>query len=347
MARSRWILLALLTAALVLVACEAEEVAEPDDPTPTPAATPGTPEPDAEPTAADEPDEPREAHRAVELPGPRTEVTGTDWDGRIVAIGGLDDTGAALPDVHVYDPQTDAWERGPDLPEPLHHTAVTTLDGRVYVVGGYTIRGGSWVALADVWSLGEGEDEWRAEPPLATARGALAATSTGDRIVGVGGVDLAGTVLTSTEFLGAGADAWEPGPELATAREHLDATAVGDEVYAIAGRAGGFATNRDSVEVLRDGAWHDAGRLNHARGGIGAATVHGVPCVTGGEEDAGTIGSVECLVDGAWEIVAALEVSRHGLAVAARDGWLHVVGGGPEPRLTVSDVHEVIPIDLP
>jgi hypothetical protein len=149
-------------------------------------------------------------------------------------------------------------------------------------------------------------------------------------------------------MLESGADDWEPGPEMATVREHLAATAVGDEVYAIAGRQGGdFGTNRDSVEVLRDGAWHDAGTLHHSRGGIGAATIDGVPCVTGGEEDAGTIGSIECLVDGSWEIVAELEIPRHGLVVAERDGWLHVIGGGPEPRLTVSGVHEVIPITLP
>lgn len=94
---------------------------------------------------------------------------------------------------------------------------------------------------------------------------------------------------------------------------------------------------------MRDGAWRDGGTLN-ARGGMAAATVDGVACVTGGEEDAGTIGSIECLIDGSWEIVAELEVPRHGLVVAARDRRLHVIGGGQEPLLTMSDVHEVIPI---
>lgn len=337
---------AVLAAAILVAGCEVAEVAAPEEEatlTPTGEADPSTPG-ETEPDELVVTDEPLEPRRAADLPGSRTEVTGTSWGERIIAVGGLDDTGAAMSNVDVYDPQTDTWSQGPDLPVALHHTAVAALDERVYVVGGYSIRGGSWAAEAAVWSLGAGEDEWREEPPLDTARGALAVASTGGRLVAVGGVAPDGTVLATTEVLELGAAGWVPGPGLGTAREHLAATAVDHEVYALAGRAGGFATNRDSVEVLRDDAWYDAGTLNHARGGIGAATVHGVPCVAGGEEDAGTIGSVECLFDGAWEIVAELEVPRHGLLVAGFDGWLHIIGGGPEPRLTTSSVHEVIPI---
>ena len=198
-----------------------------------------------------------------------------------------------------------------------------------------------------VWSLGQGETEWREEPPLATARGALAVASTGDRLVAIVGVDRSRQVLASTEVFDPETGEWTPGPDLSTPREHLDATAVGDEVFAIAGRAGGFDTNRASVEVLRDGAWQAAPDVQHSRGGIGAATVEGRPCVAGGEEPGGTIAPVECLVDGAWEVVGELEVARHGLVVAAVDGDLHVIGGGPQPGLTVSDVHEVLPVTVP
>lgn len=342
---------ALAATVLALAACTTPEAGPPDDATP-PGPAPATATPtalatdpasdEAAPTAA-----PTPARRAAPLPAARTEVTGTAWDGKVVAVGGLDGDGQAVADVDVYDPETDTWSQAPPLPTALHHTAVATLGDRLYVVGGYSIQDGSWVAEAAVWSLGVGQERWTAEPSLGTPRGALAVASTGGRLVAVGGVGPDGGVLASTEVLDRDAEGWQPGPAMAIPREHLAATAAGDEVYAIAGRGGGFETNRDSVEVLRDGAWSDAGTLHAARGGIGAATVGGIPCVTGGEEEAGTIGSVECRVDGSWEVVAALEVPRHGLAVAALDGRLHVVGGGPEPRLTISDVHEVIPIRLP
>ncbi len=91
-----------------------------------------------------------------------------------------------------------------------------------------------------------------------------------------------------------------------------------------------------------------------AAGGIGAATVEqgardfgyagGFMCVAGGEAPgARPIAEVACLrKDGSgWKVIGKLEVPRHGLAVEAPGDQLHVIGGGPEPGLHVSDVHEV------
>jgi N-acetylneuraminic acid mutarotase len=306
--------------------------------------TPGPdPRTDGSATPADDTTRQR---RAADLPEPRPEVTGAVWDGRIVVAGGLDAQGSAVSNVDIYDPTTDAWSRGPDLPVALHHTAMATLDDRVYVVGGYVSGGRAWVPQAAVWSIGPGEDEWRTAPPLTSPRGALAVAATEDRLVAVGGVGPNEQVLTSTEELESAAERWVPGPELATAREHLAAVAVGGEVYAIAGRAGGLESNHDSVEVLRDGTWQNAPALSFARGGVGAATVDGIACVVGGEEPEGTIGSIECLTEGSWEVIGELDVPRHGLAVTVFDGALHVIGGGPEPGLTISGVHEVLPLGM-
>ncbi len=193
-----------------------------------------------------------------------------------------------------------------------------------------------------MWSLGNEETAWRKEPPLSLPRGALAVASTPDALVAVGGV--AGPDLVRTEILELGATSWKRGPDLTTPREHLAATYHDGRVYAIAGRAGSLESNRDSVESWAPGetAWRPEPKLNHARGGIGAATVKRAPCVAGGEAPGDrTIAEVECLHDGAWKVVGRLEVPRHGLAVAAPDAQLHVIGGGPKPGLHVSDVHEM------
>ena len=60
----------------------------------------------------------------------------------------------------------------------------------------------------------------------------------------------------------------------------------------------------------------------------------------------GTIPSVECIIDGAWEVVGTLEVPRHGLAMIAVGEVLHVIGGGPQPGLFVSDAHEVVDVGV-
>ena len=278
--------------------------------------------------------------RAPLPPPQRTEVTGSFWDGKVVIVAGLlrDDTPSAQVDF--YDPGTDRWSPGPRLPQPLHHTATGVLGDRIYVVGGYTGTAGNWQPVADVVSLGPGEARWRPEPPLAGPRGALAVASLDDALVAAGGVGSGPEVRT--EVLRQGAAAWERGPDLAYPTEHLAATGAGGRAYAIAGRYRSLEGNLDLVSSFApgDSRWRKEPALRRSRGGIGAAAPAGHPCVAGGEAPDGTIGSVECLVDGRWRDVAMLAVPRHGVAVVAVGQTLHVIGGGPQPALFVSDAHE-------
>jgi hypothetical protein len=280
-------------------------------------------------------------HRsAAPLPVPRTEVTGTAWRGRAVVVGGLTADGAASPLVHAYDLRGDRWERLPDMPVALHHTAAGVLAGDLYVVGGYSGRR-PWVPERRVWVLSSGAGSWRAGPPLTVARGALAVAATGDTLVAIGGVGPTGT-HQSAEVLRGSAGRWQMVTSLDTTREHLAATTGPAGVLAIAGRDGGLVTNRNSVEVFTGNSWSPAPSLTRRRGGIAAATVGDLPCVAGGEEPGETIAPIECLLGGGWVVVTDLDVPRHGLAAVALDRTLHVIGGGPRPGLTVSDVHEVL-----
>lgn len=296
------------------------------------------------------------SERMAPLPAPpRTEVVAARFFHGLAVLGGLTADGNASAQVDRFFFPTNQWNSLPALPVPLHHAGAGELGDRLYVVGGYTgTAGAAWTPVAEVWSLGNGEEKWRPEPPLSAPRGALAVASLGNALVAVGGV--AGPDLVRTEILELGATSWRRGPDLTVPREHLAATSLDGRVYAIGGRAGALETNRDSVESWAPGepAWRQEPKLNHSRGGIGAATVKqggrdfgyagGMICVAGGEAPGDrTIAEVECLPPGAsaWKVVGRLEVPRHGLAVGAPDGQLHVIGGGPKPGLHVSDVHEV------
>jgi hypothetical protein len=282
------------------------------------------------------------------LPAPRrTEVTGTFWDRKIVIVAGLlaDDTPSAQVDF--YDPSTDRWSAGSPLPVPLHHTATGVLGGRLYVVGGYTGTSGRWLPVADVRSLGPGETEWRSEPALAGPRGALAVATLDAALVAVGGVGSGREVRT--EVLRIGASAWEAAPDLPHPTEHLAATGSGGRAYSIGGRYQSLEGNLDTVHSFAPGdrRWRKEPSLTHTRGGIGAATAADRPCVAGGEEPEGTIASIECLVDRRWRQVATLAVPRHGIAVVAVGSMLHVIGGGLQPGLFVSDTHEAFHLPGP
>jgi hypothetical protein len=207
------------------------------------------------------------------------------------------------------------------------------------------------VPTRTVFSLGEGEDRWREEPvELRALRGAHGAATNGEHsIVVAGGVDGDGQVIALVDRVCTGCGAAGEGPALAEPREHFALVGVGGDIYAIGGRVGGAATNKTSVEVLPEGglAWESGPRLGVARGGTAAAVVDGRPCVAGGETPEVTIAEVECLNDGRWEVVARLATPRHGVAVVGLGDILHVIGGGPEPGLTVSGVHQVFELPRP
>jgi hypothetical protein len=280
---------------------------------------------------------------ATPLPEPRTEVAGALWftlDATVIALAGgftADGSPSSRLDLLGVD---GVWTRGPDLPAAYDHASLVSTDLRLWLVGGYA----DGVPTRKVFSLGFGEDKWREESPLDEPRGALATVPVDGGLIAIGGANDSG-VLATTEIYDLEPGEWRAGPELGTPREHTSAVAVLDTVYAIGGRQLSLDTNLRSVESLRipDGEWKSEPDLSFSRGGIAAAGVN-YPCVAGGEEPSGTIGSVECLRDGAWEVVATLAVPRHGLAMVAVGNVLHVLGGGPQPGLFVSDAHEVFEI---
>ena len=279
---------------------------------------------------------------ATPLPEARTEVAGALWittERIVIAVaGGYTADGLPSSRLDVLD-ESGVWTRGPDLPAAYDHTSLVTFEGRLWLVGGNA----DGRPTRDVFSLGR-DDQWREEARLRVPRAALATVAANGRLVAIGGANDDG-VLASTEIYDPDAGEWQAGPGLDVPREHTAAAVVGNTAYAIGGRQLSLKTNLTSVEslTLPDGKWRPEADLNFSRGGIAAASVPDGPCVAGGEEPEGTIASVECLVDDEWGVVATLAVPRHGLAMIA-SGRLHVLGGGPQPGLTVSDTHEVFTV---
>jgi hypothetical protein len=66
----------------------------------------------------------------------------------------------------------------------------------------------------------------------------------------------------------------------------------------------------------------------------------------GGEEPAGTIREVLAyrVADRRWVPLDDLPTPRHGVGVAALGGRVYVIGGGPQPGLTVSAANESLAV---
>lgn len=126
-------------------------------------------------------------------------------DGNVVANG--------YDDVQIYDPATDAWVasgEGPDAPRPLPQARggmgkAVYLGGVFYVIGGETLDGpgaspAGVYARVDIYD--PARNEWRAGPPMPTARHGIFPVAHGPGIwVAGGGVQAGASASRVVEFM--------------------------------------------------------------------------------------------------------------------------------------------------
>jgi Kelch motif protein/galactose oxidase-like protein len=303
------------------------------------------------------------------MPTPRTEVAVAALDGLIYVIGGFEGDGSASDKVEVYDPATDTWSEAAPLPEARHHAAATGLGGpRVWVIGGFDASGG---ARAETFLYDPATNSWSAGEPLANERGAAAVARVdaeiqvmyvvgGARTGTGGGQENVGA--TESYVLDRG---WDTDPDLPTPRDHLAAVGIPVRVYVFGGRLNGdYGQNVNTAQVydggtsVSDGTWRNLRPMPTARSGIAAVSFPGTwdgcpDCephpfgntiyVFGGESPEGTFDENE-MYDPAtdtWTTMAPMPTPRHGLGAAVVGDKIYVIGGGPEPGLSVSGANEV------
>jgi non-specific serine/threonine protein kinase len=276
-------------------------------------------------------------HSGPALPVARTEVAAARSGSAIVVAGGFLVDGSSTARVDVYDPAKGAWRRGPDLPQPLNHAAAATLKGDAVVVGGFASGGRPTTTAVRL----DG-DRWQALPPLPRPRAAAAAVALKGRLYVLGGVTTNGLAKVALVY-DPPHHRWAQLPGIAP-RQHLAAAAARGRIYAIAGRAAGDDTNVATVQSWAPGEkrWRTEKPVPEARGGTGAATVDGTIVSAGSEAPQGTSGAVYGLDThrGTWRRLPDLPTPRHGLGVVAYGREVFVIGGGPQPGLTVTAANE-------
>jgi non-specific serine/threonine protein kinase len=254
----------------------------------------------------------------------------------IVVAGGYLADGSTTARVDLYRPTGQTWRQGPDLPVPVNHAAAASLSGRAVVVGGYGAKGPTRTAVAL-----EGGD-WKRLPALPYPRAAAGAVALNGKLYVVGGVTNGGLARSMLMYVPR-TGRWTrlPGP---TPRQHLAAVAADGRVYAIAGRSAGYDTNVALVESWAPGErrWRRETPLPEARGGTGAAAISRMIVSVGSEAPEGTSAAVFALDirSGRWSRLSSLPTPRHGLGVVALGGAVYVIGGGPQPGLTVTGANE-------
>ena len=224
----------------------------------------------------DAPSLPEPLHHTAAVEGP---------DGRLWVIGGYAMRGRTwVPraDVWSLGPRDEKWKAEPALAEARGALAVTVVRKTIVAVGGSTEgRGAPQTVSRVVEFLASGAQRWNRGPDLFEPREHLAAATTGDRVMAIGGrVGSLDSNLRSVESWSPGEQTWRRELPLQKERGGFAAATV-DGVPCV---VGGEQPNRtiSLVECLRDGEWRVVAQLEQPRHGLAAAHLAGRMHVAGG-----------------------------------------------------------------
>lgn len=332
---------ALLALALLAGSCSG-------DVQPGPIGTPTSADPTATGTPSPVPG-PRAAswERLASAGLERLEVAAGVVDGRLIVAGGFGPgPGRVTGAVEIYDPEANAWRRGPDLPLPVHHAMGAAFDGTFVVLGGFAAEGFTNPSRR-VFALRGAR--WEELPPMRRARAAGGAGAVGDVLVVAGGQDGDALIRETEVFDGV---RWRDGANIPTVRDHLAAASDGSALYVAGGRTMSIAAVVPAFESYDPATdrWTRLPGMPTPRGGTGAAFVADSIVVVGGEgsaEDAGEDGVFEHveafdIASGSWRTLTAMRTPRHGIGVAALDGTIFVAAGGRRAGFTHTPILESI-----
>lgn len=75
--------------------------------------------------------------RLSDMPEVRSEMESVAIDGKIYAIGGLNNREQATNTVFILDTKDDSWHTGTPMPVSLHHAGAAAYENKIYVAVDY------------------------------------------------------------------------------------------------------------------------------------------------------------------------------------------------------------------
>jgi N-acetylneuraminic acid mutarotase len=286
------------------------------------------------------------------MPTPRTEVTAAVLKDDIYVIGGFDESSQVTDIVEVYNITNNTWTKAAPLPEPLHHTATASYDDKIYVIGGYTAP---WSPSNKLFIYDPVQNKWQEGNPMPTARGALNVNFIDGTLYAIGGSS--DRPLSSNEAYDPSNNTWTSKALMPTARHHAGSAVVDGKIFVIGGRISGSLENisvNEAYDPEQDKWITNLEAMPSKRSGIAAvAAVAAFPVngsssniyVFGGEEPSKTFNNNEKYDANTnkWRSEPPMPTARHGLGAVyiEEDNKIYVIGGGPQPGLSVTDANEI------
>lgn len=153
-------------------------------------------------------------------------------DGRVLVIGGADDTGTVLSTCEIYDPVSNSFSNTGSMATPrVLHAACLLADGRVMVAGGTSSLVDTVTAITSTLSSAEifnpATGTWSGAPSIGGRRLAPALTllnnnqvmvSGGVEVVVVFGLPISAVSTTTVQRWNPNTNAWSSGPNMSQGR---------------------------------------------------------------------------------------------------------------------------------
>lgn len=186
-------------------------------------------------------------------------------DGRVLALGGFNNTLSSISDASLYDPTPGTWSNAAQLLVARHYHSATLLpDGRVLAVGGTTADGET--SMAELYD--PAANTWTATGSLAFARSGHTATLLASGKVLVTGGSFNRAAVAQSELYDPATGTWSAASSLAVARENGTATLLpsGKVLFAGGFNSSGSLTFYASAELFdpNSGRFSNAGSMAEA-----------------------------------------------------------------------------------
>ncbi|NHK28876.1 galactose oxidase [Parvularcula flava] len=274
------------------------------------------------------------------MPTRRAMLAGT---GAVIAMG-------SIARAQEGQPLPPPWRAVTPLPLAVQEIYPAVHQGRIHLAGGIMAEGGEIIgATARHVSWQPGEESWRAEAPLPSARHHPNLVSAGGRLMSLGGFltrtgGLDWTITAETLAFDAENESWTEGPPAPEAHGETVCVTVGSHVHVIGGRAPRGDSNltwndhtdsdRHLVLDAKSGRWERAAPAPTKRNSAAGALLDGAVHVVGGRTVEGGNVRVHEVWDTAedrWRTAAPMPEVPHGgqggLAAAVIGGKLVAMGG--------------------
>ena len=165
--------------------------------------------------------------------------------GKLVAVGGVDESGNVLSSTEIFTPGV-GWSPGPNLSTPREHLAAAGAGDKVYAIAGRNPDG----ATRSVESFIIGSDQWNDEGALHDARSGIGAGTTSSGRVCTGGGEVPGRPDTVPSIECYDGERWRRVADMSVPRHGLAVVAEGKRVHLVAGGPQPGFSFSDAHEVL-------------------------------------------------------------------------------------------------